>query len=71
VKYWYQRDGKAIPKQVSFFLMRYLGGGPGRPRPRSRARAVDAVARRLEELSFPGERKMVRAAIAYRQSQHG
>ncbi len=28
VRYWYQRGGRSIPKQVSFFMMRYLGGSP-------------------------------------------
>jgi len=25
-RYWYRRDGKTIPKTVTFFLFRYLGG---------------------------------------------
>jgi 8-oxo-dGTP pyrophosphatase MutT (NUDIX family) len=25
-RYWYRRDGKTIPKSVTFFLFRYLGG---------------------------------------------
>lgn len=63
VRYWYQRAGRSIPKQVSFFLMRYLGGDP-----EDHDHEVE-VARwvPLEEaeriLTFQGEREMVRAAI--------
>jgi 8-oxo-dGTP pyrophosphatase MutT (NUDIX family) len=71
VKYWYQRDGKAIPKQVSFFLMKYLGGDPADHDHEVEVARWIPLHQALDELSFPGERKMVRAAIAYRQEQHG
>lgn len=63
VRYWYQRGGKSIPKQVTFFLMRYLGGDPADHDDEvEEARWVPlAEAERL--LSFQGERDMVRAAI--------
>lgn len=63
VRYWYQRAGRSIPKQVTFFLMRYVGGDPADHDDEvEEARWVP-----LEEahalLSFQGERDMVRAAI--------
>jgi 8-oxo-dGTP pyrophosphatase MutT (NUDIX family) len=28
VRYWYSRDGRAVPKTVVFFLFRYVSGDP-------------------------------------------
>jgi 8-oxo-dGTP pyrophosphatase MutT (NUDIX family) len=68
VRYWYQRSGRSIPKQVTFFMMRYTGGNPedhddevevARWVPLEEAHAL---------LTFQGERDMVRAAIDRRKA---
>jgi 8-oxo-dGTP pyrophosphatase MutT (NUDIX family) len=64
VRYWYRREGRAVPKSVEFFLFRYLSGDTGdHDREVEQARWMD-----LEEaqaaLSYEGEREMVALARA-------
>jgi 8-oxo-dGTP pyrophosphatase MutT (NUDIX family) len=63
-RYWYRRDGKTIPKTVTFFLFRYLGGDTkDHDDEVEEARWID-----LEEaktaLTHSAEREMVGRALA-------
>ncbi len=64
VRYWYQRDGRRILKQVSFFLFRYRSGDTAD----HDHEIEDAHWIPLEEaataLSFEGERDMVARALS-------
>jgi 8-oxo-dGTP pyrophosphatase MutT (NUDIX family) len=67
VRYWYRRDGRAIPKSVRFFLFRYTCGDP-RDHDEEVERAQWMSLREAEEaLTYEGEREVVaraRAALA-------
>ncbi|MDQ6750376.1 MAG: NUDIX domain-containing protein [Actinomycetota bacterium] len=64
VRYWYQRDGRRILKQVRFFLFRYRSGDTAD----HDHEVEDAHWIPLEEartaLSFEGERDMVARALS-------
>lgn len=66
VRYWYQRDGRSIPKQVSFFMMRYLGGSTDDHDDEVEVARWVPLEEAEHLLTFQGERDMVRAAIARR-----
>ena len=65
VKYWYQRDGRKIRKVVTFFLLEHLEGDP-------ETHVDDEIelarwmplGQAATELTYQGDRKMVRAALA-------
>ncbi len=64
VRYWYQRDGRKIPKLVTFFLFEYRSGSDA-----DHDSEVEEVRwLPLEEaalqLSYKGEREMVRRALS-------
>ncbi len=63
-RYWYRRDGKTIPKSVTFFLFRYLGGDTSD----HDDEVEEARWIRLEEaqtaLTHAAEREMVGRALA-------
>jgi len=63
-RYWYRRDGKTIPKSVTFFLFRYLGGDTSD----HDDEVEEARWIRLEEartaLTHSAEREMVGRALA-------
>ncbi|CAB4879930.1 unannotated protein [freshwater metagenome] len=65
IGYWYQRDGRRIRKSVAFFLLRHLAGDPEVHRDHeideARWMPIDQAAK---ELTYPGDRKMVRLAAA-------
>ena len=64
VRYWYQRGGQRIAKIVSFFLLRYVSGrveDHDHEVEDARWMAADRAAR---ELTYPGERDMVRRALS-------
>jgi 8-oxo-dGTP pyrophosphatase MutT (NUDIX family) len=64
VRYWYVRDGRRIAKSVRFFLFRYLSGDVvDHDDEVLEARWLE-LERAREELTYPGERKMVELAIA-------
>lgn len=63
VRYWYQRGGRSIPKQVSFFMMRYLGGSPDDHDDEVEVARWVPLEEAERLLTFQGERDMVRAAI--------
>jgi 8-oxo-dGTP pyrophosphatase MutT (NUDIX family) len=64
VVYWYQRDGKRIRKTVRMYLCAHVAGDP---EPDGHE-VTDAywlpLERALTELAFPGDREMVRKAMA-------
>ncbi len=66
VRYWYQRAGKSIPKQVSFFLMRYVGGHTDDHDDEVETARWVSLEEAERLLTFQGERDMVRAAIDHR-----
>lgn len=63
VRYWYQRSGRSIPKQVSFFMMRYVGGSPDDHDDEVEIARWVPLEEAERLLTFQGERDMVRAAI--------
>jgi 8-oxo-dGTP pyrophosphatase MutT (NUDIX family) len=67
VRYWYQRDGRRIPKVVSFFLFDYVAGDVGdhdHEVEEARWMPLDQAAR---ELTYKGEREMVQRAVGFRR----
>ena len=67
VRYWYRREGRTIPKSVTFYLFRYLSGDTDDHDDEvEEARWID-----LEEahrtLTHAAEREMVQRALAYLQ----
>ena len=67
VRYWYRREGRTIPKSVTFYLFSYLSGDTADHDDEvEEARWID-----LEEahrtLSHAAEREMVQRALAYLQ----
>jgi 8-oxo-dGTP pyrophosphatase MutT (NUDIX family) len=65
VRYWYQRDGRRIPKLVTFFLFEYTGGrldDHDHEVEEARWMPFDQA---LRELSHKGEREMVERAVGF------
>jgi 8-oxo-dGTP pyrophosphatase MutT (NUDIX family) len=64
VRYWYRRDGRAVPKSVQFFLFRYLSGDTAdHDEEVEEARWMD-LDEAEKALSYEGEREMVALARA-------
>lgn len=64
VRYWYVRGGRRVPKSVFFFLFRYIEGDPkDHDEEVSDARWMP-LERAQSDLSYRGEREMVRRALA-------
>lgn len=64
VRYWYQRKGQRIRKSVRFFLFSYRSGSIDDHDDEIEEVRWLALAEAAERLSYPGEREMVRRAIA-------
>jgi 8-oxo-dGTP pyrophosphatase MutT (NUDIX family) len=67
VRYWYQRDGRRIPKLVSFFLFDYVSGDVAdhdHEVEEARWLPIDDARR---ELTYKGEREMVERAVGFRR----
>jgi 8-oxo-dGTP pyrophosphatase MutT (NUDIX family) len=62
VRYWYQRDGRRIAKQVAFFLFRYRAGDPADHDTEVEEARWMPLADAATELSHRGEREMVERA---------
>jgi len=62
VRYWYRRDGRAIPKAVAFFLFRYLAGDPADHDDEVEEARWMSLREAEEVLSYDGEREMVQRA---------
>ena len=67
VRYWYQREGKKIPKLVTFFLFEYRSGSEADHDTEVEEVRWVALAEAAAELSYKGEREMVQRAMAKRQ----
>jgi 8-oxo-dGTP pyrophosphatase MutT (NUDIX family) len=64
VRYWYQRDGRRIAKQVDFFLFEYTGGdGADHDHEVEDARWMP-LAEATRALTYKGEREMAARALS-------
>jgi 8-oxo-dGTP pyrophosphatase MutT (NUDIX family) len=65
-RYWYRRDGRTIPKSVSFFLFAHSGGdiADADPDEVQEVRWIELAEAQLT-LSHAAEREMVALAVAY------
>src|SRR5688572_2271212 len=67
VRYWYQRDGRRIPKLVTFFLFDYVGGDcADHDHEVEEARWIPLEQAR-RDLTYKGEREMVGRAVGFRR----
>ncbi len=64
-RYWYRRDGRTIPKSVSFFLFSHVGGDTADHDDEVEEVHWLPLERAAKELSHDAEREMVALAIAY------
>jgi 8-oxo-dGTP pyrophosphatase MutT (NUDIX family) len=65
VRYWYRRDGRTIPKSVTFYLFNYLfGDTDDHDDEVEEARWIDLVEAQTA-LTHAAEREMVQRALAY------
>ena len=65
VRYWYQRNGRRIPKLVTFFLFDYASGDVGDHDDEVEEARWLPLARAARELSYKGEREMVERAVRF------
>src|SRR4051812_35248151 len=63
VRYWYQRSGLRIAKQVSFFLCEYRSGDPADHDSEVEVAEWMPLAEAVTALSYKGEREMVQRAL--------
>jgi 8-oxo-dGTP pyrophosphatase MutT (NUDIX family) len=64
-RYWYRRDGRPTPKTVTFYLFAYVSGDTADHDDEVlEARWID-LREALTELSYEGEREMVRLALVH------
>jgi 8-oxo-dGTP diphosphatase len=68
-RYWYRRDGKTIPKSVSFFLFSYVEGDTEDHDDEVEEARWIAIEDAQSELSHAAEREMVAQAAAYLEQQ--
>jgi 8-oxo-dGTP pyrophosphatase MutT (NUDIX family) len=69
-RYWYRRDGRTVPKAVSFFLFSYRGGNiADHDEEVEEVRWIDLAEAQLT-LSHAAEREMVALALAYLEEAH-
>ena len=67
VRYWYQRDGRRIPKLVTFFLFEYVSGRLDDHDHEVEEARWMPLARAARELTYKGEREMVERAVGFRR----
>lgn len=64
-RYWYRRDRRTVPKTVTFYLFAYVSGDTADHDDEVlEARWID-LREALTELSYEGEREMIRLALAH------
>jgi 8-oxo-dGTP pyrophosphatase MutT (NUDIX family) len=63
VRYWYVRGGRRVAKSVRFFLFGFLGGDLADHDDEVLEARWLALENAREELTYPGEREMVRRAL--------
>jgi 8-oxo-dGTP pyrophosphatase MutT (NUDIX family) len=69
-RYWYRRDGRTVPKSVSFFLFSYRSGDiADHDEEVEEVRWIDLAEAQLT-LSHAAEREMVALALAYLEEAH-
>jgi 8-oxo-dGTP pyrophosphatase MutT (NUDIX family) len=69
-RYWYRRDGRTVPKAVSFFLFSYQSGDiADHDEEVEEVRWIDLAEAQLT-LSHAAEREMVALALAYLEEAH-
>jgi 8-oxo-dGTP pyrophosphatase MutT (NUDIX family) len=64
VRYWYRRDGRAVPKRVAFFLFEYRGGDPADHDHEIEHARFMKLSEAREQLTYDGEREMVARALS-------
>ena len=67
VRYWYQRDGRRIPKLVTFFLFDYVSGDVADHDHEVEEARWIPLAQAARELTYKGEREMVGRAVGFRR----
>jgi 8-oxo-dGTP pyrophosphatase MutT (NUDIX family) len=64
VRYWYRRDGRAVPKSVVFYLLRYLSGDTADHDDEVEEACWMPLVQACAELTYVGEREIVARALA-------
>jgi 8-oxo-dGTP pyrophosphatase MutT (NUDIX family) len=64
VRYWYRRGGRAVPKSVVFYLLRYVAGDTADHDEEVEEVRWMALARACTELTYEGEREIASRALA-------
>jgi 8-oxo-dGTP pyrophosphatase MutT (NUDIX family) len=67
VRYWYQRDGRKIPKLVTFFLFDYLDGRVDDHDDEVEEARWIPLEQAARDLTYKGEREMVQRAVGFRR----
>ena len=67
VRYWYQRDGRRIPKLVTFFLFEYVSGDVADHDHEVEEARWMPLAQAARDLTYKGEREMVGRAVGFRR----
>jgi 8-oxo-dGTP pyrophosphatase MutT (NUDIX family) len=67
VRYWYQRDGRRIPKRVTFFLFDYVAGDVADHDHEVEEACWLPLAEAGQRLTYKGEREMVMRAVGFRR----
>ncbi|HXB63574.1 MAG TPA: NUDIX hydrolase [Solirubrobacteraceae bacterium] len=63
VRYWYQRDGRPVPKSVVFYLLRYLSGDTADHDDEVEEARWIGLADACAALTYPGEREIAGRAL--------
>ena len=67
VRYWYQRDGRKIPKLVTFFLFDYVSGDVADHDHEVEEARWIPLEQAMRRLTYKGEREMVGRAVGFRR----
>lgn len=67
VRYWYQRDGRRIPKLVTFFLFDYVSGDVEDHDHEVEVARWMPIEQAQRELTYKGEREMLGLAVGFRR----
>jgi 8-oxo-dGTP pyrophosphatase MutT (NUDIX family) len=71
IRYWYVRDGRRVPKSVVFHLFRYVQGDTAEHDDEVEEVRSIPLEQAARELTYSGEREMVRRAIAALAGESG
>ena len=66
VRYWYQREGRKIPKLVTFFLFDYAGGDVADHDAEVEEARWVPLEEAIATLTYKGDREMVQRALGFR-----